>query len=149
MKKSSPKDDPGQIALTDEGLTLTLQHSFIMSEMRGEEQRLLALRMGISNRLYNLTVIILAVTFALALVLFLIHYSLLTSELKARALAERAAHDGEESLRSLTSRLLQMQDEERRKFSRELHDSLGQYLAGVKMNLDMFSQARPTDEQNY
>ncbi|MGA9073374.1 MAG: sensor histidine kinase, partial [Candidatus Sulfotelmatobacter sp.] len=46
----------------------------------------------------------------------------------------------------LTSRLLQMQDEERRKFSRELHDSLGQYLAGVKMNLDMFSGAKPTDE---
>jgi signal transduction histidine kinase len=38
-----------------------------------------------------------------------------------------------------------MQDEERRKFSRELHDSLGQYLAGVKMNLDMSARAHPED----
>ena len=39
----------------------------------------------------------------------------------------------------MTGRLLQLQDAERRKFSRELHDSLGQYLVGVKMNLDMYS----------
>ena len=114
--------------------------------MRQEEQQLLKLRMAASNRLYTLTVVILAFSFALALILFFIHYRLLTSELKARALAESAAREGEESLRQLTSRLLQMQDEERRKFSRELHDSLGQYLAGVKMNLDMFSGAKPTDE---
>jgi signal transduction histidine kinase len=38
-----------------------------------------------------------------------------------------------------------MQDEERRKFSRELHDSLGQYLAGVKMNLDMFLRTHPNE----
>src|SRR6202008_1720884 len=37
-------------------------------------------------------------------------------------------------------------DEERRKFSRELHDSLGQYLVGAKMNLDMLAKERPADE---
>jgi two-component system NarL family sensor kinase len=37
---------------------------------------------------------------------------------------------------------LQLQDEERRKFSRELHDSLGQYLAGAKMNLEIFAAQR-------
>ena len=49
------------------------------------------------------------------------------------------ARDSEDSLRRLTGRLLQLQDAERRKFSRELHDSLGQYLAGVKMTLEMFA----------
>jgi signal transduction histidine kinase len=43
-------------------------------------------------------------------------------------------------------RLLRLQDEERRKFSRELHDSLGQYLVGVKMNLDMLANTLPGDE---
>jgi len=33
----------------------------------------------------------------------------------------------------LSSRLIHLQDEERRRFSRELHDSLGQYLVGMKM----------------
>jgi PAS domain S-box-containing protein len=41
----------------------------------------------------------------------------------------------EESLRLLTGRLLQMQDDERRRIARELHDSAGQILAAISMNL--------------
>lgn len=40
-----------------------------------------------------------------------------------------------ESLRELSSRLQQMQDEERRQIARELHDSVGQLLAALGMNL--------------
>ncbi len=146
LKKSAPHDDAGQTAITAEGLSLSQANASILLEMRQEEQHLLSLRMQVSNRLFRLTVIILGATFALAVLLFFIHYRLLATELRARALAESAAREGEESLRTLTARLLQMQDEERRKFSRELHDSLGQYLAGVKMNLDMFARAKPNDE---
>ena len=39
----------------------------------------------------------------------------------------------------LTARILALQDEERRKLARELHDSLGQYLASLKINLDLMS----------
>ena len=42
---------------------------------------------------------------------------------------------GEENLRSLSGQLLQMQDEERRRIARELHDSAGQILAALSMNL--------------
>ena len=42
----------------------------------------------------------------------------------------------EESLRHLSARLLRSQDEERRRIGRELHDSAGQYLAALQMNLD-------------
>jgi signal transduction histidine kinase len=38
-------------------------------------------------------------------------------------------------LEQLSARLLNMQDEERRRLARELHDSAGQYLAGIQMNL--------------
>jgi PAS domain S-box-containing protein len=41
----------------------------------------------------------------------------------------------EQSLRILTGRLLRMQDEERRRLARELHDSAGQILAAISMNL--------------
>jgi signal transduction histidine kinase len=41
------------------------------------------------------------------------------------------------ALRQLTIKLLQSQDEERRRFARNLHDSIGQHLTGLKMNLDM------------
>src|SRR5437660_455344 len=41
----------------------------------------------------------------------------------------------EESLRDLSHRLQEMQDEERRHFARELHDSAGQMLAALGMKL--------------
>ena len=70
---------------------------------------------------------------------FLFPLPLLNAELRAREQAEV-------SLRTLSVRLLELQDQERRKFSRELHDSLGQYLVGAKMNLDHAGQvgAGPT-----
>jgi signal transduction histidine kinase len=40
-----------------------------------------------------------------------------------------------EVVRELSARLLQIQDEERRRIARELHDSVGQMLAAVSMNL--------------
>jgi signal transduction histidine kinase len=143
LKKSSPRDDAAQSAISGETLNLSAQSAAIMQQMREQEQALLRIRTQESNRLFVLTVAILEITFALALLLFFIHYRLLNAELGAREVAEKAAREGEESLRHLTARLLQMQDEERRKFSRELHDSLGQYLAGIKMNLDMFARGNP------
>jgi two-component system, NarL family, sensor kinase len=41
---------------------------------------------------------------------------------------------------SLSARLLQAQDEERRRISRELHDSVGQSLVAVVMNLELLSR---------
>jgi len=45
----------------------------------------------------------------------------------------------EEAARKLSGRILTLQDEERRRIARGLHDSLGQYLAALKMNLDILS----------
>jgi PAS domain S-box-containing protein len=42
-----------------------------------------------------------------------------------------------DSLRELSGALLQMQDDERRHIARELHDSVGQLLAAIGMNLGM------------
>src|ERR1700691_3784186 len=41
-----------------------------------------------------------------------------------------------QELRSLSGRLIAMQDEERRRFARELHDGLGQELTAAKMAVD-------------
>lgn len=66
--------------------------------------------------------------------------SQLESEMAERMEAERKLRRSEQSLRELSGRLLRMQDEERRRLGRELHDSVGQYLAALKMGLD-FMQA--------
>jgi PAS domain S-box-containing protein len=47
----------------------------------------------------------------------------------------------EEALRQLSSQLLHAQDDERRRIARELHDSTGQYLAALSMNLSWMDQS--------
>jgi PAS domain S-box-containing protein len=54
----------------------------------------------------------------------------INTDITARKRAERAA-------RSLSGRILTLQDDERRRIARDLHDSLGQYLTALKMNLDL------------
>ena len=44
------------------------------------------------------------------------------------------------TLRQLSSHLHRVQDDERRKIARDLHDSVGQYLASVKMNIAQVDQ---------
>lgn len=54
----------------------------------------------------------------------------------ARDALECIVEERTAALRRLSAQLLRVQDEERRRIARELHDSLGQYLAAAKINLD-------------
>jgi PAS domain S-box-containing protein len=65
----------------------------------------------------------------------------LRREIRERTEAQRKLHDSEKSLRQLSLRLLQTQDEERRRIGRDLHDSVGQYLVGLKMKVDSLKSA--------
>ncbi len=73
------------------------------------------------------------------------------SQIHQRDTALQAAHDelegrvqertrelekAQQDLRALSGRLIQMQDEERRRIARELHDSAGQILIALKLNLE-------------
>ena len=78
-----------------------------------------------------------AVVIALGEVLRRYHVRLLTAqgELEERVMERTAELNvANQGLRHLSARLLQMQDEERRRIARELHDSVGQTLAAL-MNL--------------
>jgi signal transduction histidine kinase len=48
-----------------------------------------------------------------------------------------------EVVREISGRLLQTQDEERRRLARDLHDSLGQLVAALGMNLSLLQSAVP------
>jgi signal transduction histidine kinase len=146
LKKSSPNDAAGLAEIAKADLSLAFDKAAIMDQMRDEEDRLLQLRTADSNRSFSISVVILGVAFVFALALFSVNYRFLNRELEAREEAETLARQNAESLRHLTARLQHMQDEERRKFSRELHDSLGQYLAGIKMNLEMVARSYPNNE---
>jgi PAS domain S-box-containing protein len=70
---------------------------------------------------------------------------LMEQELKhSRAELEKIVERRTAALRNLSSRLMRVQDEERRRIARELHDSLGQYLTDVRIKLDLLSSHVPS-----
>jgi signal transduction histidine kinase len=77
----------------------------------------------------------------------------LESEIAERRVAEQKLLASERSLRELSGLLLKMQDDERRHLGRELHDSVGQYLAVLKMGLEVLkadkSSSRGSKEQQF
>jgi signal transduction histidine kinase len=71
----------------------------------------------------------------------------LRKEIEEKTETERKLHELERSLRQLSLRLLQTQDEERRRIGRDLHDSVGQYLVGLKMKLDSLKSSANRSER--
>jgi signal transduction histidine kinase len=136
LKRGGSPDAEEQARLRQQIIDVSGEADSLLQEMQNDEQQLLDSRRLQSERWFRITAYILCTAFLVALALFIFHYRTLNSELSAREQAEA-------SLRTLSVRLLEVQDQERRKFSRELHDSLGQYLVGVKMNLTMLGKSAP------
>ncbi len=64
----------------------------------------------------------------------------LESEIKVR-------EQTEERLRQLSLRLMTLQDDERRRIARELHDTAGQTLAAIKMSIAMIRHSKTLNEE--
>lgn len=126
--------------------------------IRSEEHRLLEIRTRTAHRRFLTAIAAVGGSFILALLLLYFHFLMLTRELKGRTEAQQALRKSNEelagevaerraaekklavseaSLRELSLHLLRTQEEERKRIGRELHDSLGQYLAMLKLNLDL------------
>ena len=76
----------------------------------------------------------------------LLGFGKVTRDVSERRQMEERLHESERSLRELSLHLLRSQDEERRRIGRDLHDSLGQYLAALKMNLELMARGRPHEK---
>jgi signal transduction histidine kinase len=139
MRRAGPLDDATQLRLSRENVTAAADFMEVTQRMMGEEEKLLGRRRELFGSLFFGVLCILAAGFVIAIVLLWIHFRLLSSELVEREKME-------ESARRLSVRVLQLQDEERRKFSRELHDSLGQLLAVAKMHMTVLLDKNPHDE---
>jgi signal transduction histidine kinase len=71
--------------------------------------------------------------------------------LRARAeqwRVEKALKESKQELRLLTTRILSIQEEERRRVARELHDELGQALTVLKINLVAIEDKLAPDQQH-
>jgi signal transduction histidine kinase len=147
-KKSGQLNAVGLNTLSAQTISLAAQMTLVTQAMKEEEARLLEQRRRSADRMLSIVMAVVITAFLAALLLFMVHYRLLRDQLTARTQAEQAAKESElharqsqEAARSLSARLLQLQDEERRRFARELHDSLGQYLASLKMSLTLAGNA--------
>lgn len=168
LRKSAVPEPAGQPDLTRQSVAFADEIISVTQKMRAEESKALAGgKASVIVRLM-LTRIILATSFITAVLLLFWHYRLLREELHAREAAEQrmreaaqVASDAEhkaresehiaiassEAARRLSGRLLHLQDQERRRLSRELHDSTGQYLAAAKMVMAPLVAAHPGDRR--
>jgi PAS domain S-box-containing protein len=64
---------------------------------------------------------------------------------KARDALEQRVEERTAAARQLSARLLQMQDEERRRIARELHDSAGQMITALIMNIEQLKKTDGVD----
>jgi len=140
LRKAGKPDLSRQIELTTAGLGVYNDAVSLLEDLKQEEARLLVERQQLNARRYTTTRQVLAIAFLIVVLLLFANFRQLLIELKDRERAESA-------LRRLSSRILQLQDAERRKVARELHDSIGQYFAGLKMDLGLLRNENLSEEK--
>jgi signal transduction histidine kinase len=166
LKKSGLPAPPGQPEMTRQSVARADEIISVTQKMRAEESQLLDRRRTAARTSFVLEGGILITSFAIAVLLLFWHYRLVREELLARESAEqetrksatlaseaerkareseKAAIASDEAARHLSARLMQLQDEERRRLARDLHDSTGQFLAAAKMTLSSLALGREQD----
>src|SRR5580704_3367894 len=138
LKRGGKSTLPAQAAITRQIVLTSEETDGILQRMYDDEEHLLTERKARVSSSSSVTIAILVASLLLALILFVVHHLLLTEQVTARGRAETGQ-------RALSAKLLSLQDEERRKFARELHDSVGQHLAALKMAVSLLQKKLPGD----
>jgi signal transduction histidine kinase len=111
------------------------QVNSIVASLETEEEGLLEQRLRAWNHLFRRNVLMLAVAFTIMSLMLVYQFRLLVDEVTLTKNKEKRVRDNAESYRLMSAKILELQDSERRRIARELHDSVGQFLAGLKINL--------------
>lgn len=119
------------------------QQESMVHAMADEEQMLLDARLEVWRRFFVRNALILALAFSVALLFLVYNYRLLSREVVRTREMEQVQRESVRSSRALSARILELQDAERRKVARELHDSVGQYITGLKINLEQLQIMNP------
>jgi signal transduction histidine kinase len=140
LVKSGKSTHEAQDAFTRDLVKWSQQTAEIAAEMQDAESRLLDRRLLLTNSLFIWIVAIFAIMYILSLYMLFEYHRDLNRELAERKLAEQNALN-------LSMQLLKIQDQERRKVARDVHDGLGQYLVAAKMIADSFATRAPDREK--
>ena len=126
LRQQNQSDPQKEVRFTSEVARAAFDTAMISGQMKQYEHALLEQRSRRSDLLFTIMLSVLTVSFVLCACMFLIHYYLLNREFRER-------REAEDQLRHLSVQLMRVQDEEHRRFARELHDGVGQTLAAAKM----------------
>src|ERR1700722_722043 len=117
----------------------------ILKDMQDEEQELLQQRLKDWDYLFKRNVLMLGLAFAVVAIMLAYNFRLLIGEVARTKATEKRVRANADSYRLMSARILELQDSERRRIARELHDSVGQFLAGLKINLSQLESASRND----
>jgi len=140
LVQSGASTRDAQAKITTQVVGFASESAGIADRMQEAESVVLETRRDLTATVFIAILVILFAILVLAVFLLRKHYHLLETELRERQAAERNAE-------RLSGALMRAQDEERRRFSRELHDGLGQTLAGAKMVADQLGRHLRGDER--
>jgi len=114
----------------------------IIGDIATRETQLLALREAAWDRQFRRNIGVVAFALGACLLLLFINMHLLREDARSSRVATEHIRETADSYRALSARIIGLQDAERRRIGRELHDSVGQALASLQMNLEQLA-ARP------
>lgn len=140
--QSSPEEKSLLEKLDDRQQRITA----IIASMRDTEQLLLDQRLQAWDYLFKRNVMMLIMAFAIVTVMLAYNFWLLIAEVARTRGREDLMRANAESYRLMSAKILELQDVERRRIARELHDSVGQFLAGLKINLSQVDVHKANSE---
>jgi signal transduction histidine kinase len=135
-------DLPAKLAAIREFDSQESQVDRLVIRMEEEEISLLSRRLGTWNREFWRTSVVLTLALFAALGFLAYNFRLLSREIVRTRELELIQRENVLSSRALSARILDLQDAERRRIARELHDSVGQYPVGLKINLEQLLGSR-------
>jgi len=126
LKQQNESPPPKELQLNSEVAKTAFDPALITRQIKQNEHILLERGSRLSNLLFTAILSVLAVSFTLSACMFWLHYYLLNREFHEH-------REAENQMRQLSVQLMRVQDEEHRRFARELHDGVGQTLTAAKM----------------
>src|SRR5260370_22711063 len=116
--------------------------SRIIGDINTEETQLLGMHQAAWDREVQPNIPVLSFAVAACLMLLFTNMHLMREDVRSTRVAAEHIQESADSYRALSARIIALQDTERRRIGRELHDSVGQSLAALQMGLEQLASAR-------
>jgi signal transduction histidine kinase len=128
------------------GVQIEERISRIISDMDTQETQLLGVRQAVWDRQFHRNIAVLAFAVGACLLLLFTNMHLLREDVRSSRIATQHIRESADSYRALSSRIIGLQDVERRRIGRELHDSVGQSLGALQMSLEQLAARVPASD---